>query len=135
VLGGDVVRVAPVHGKTSTVHHDGQGLFAGLPATFEVARYHSLAVDPETCPPALRRTAFTEDGVIMGLRHAELPMAGVQFHPESFMTPLGPKLLANFLSPAFAEPLAANEADAANNAQLEAPPPAERLAEARESLA
>jgi len=102
VFGGRVVRVAPVHGKTSGVFHGGTGLFAGLPQGFEAARYHSLAVDPETVPDDLVVTARTADGVIMGLEHRRLPLAGVQFHPESFMTPLGPRLLARFLSPEFA---------------------------------
>jgi anthranilate synthase/aminodeoxychorismate synthase-like glutamine amidotransferase len=102
VFGGRVVRVAPVHGKTSGMHHDGVGLFAGLDQGFEAARYHSLAVDPETLPEELAVTARTIDGVIMGLHHRQLPLAGVQFHPESFMTPAGPSVLANFLAPAFA---------------------------------
>ena len=109
VLGGAVGRVAPVHGKTSEVSHDGRGLFAGLPPRFDVARYHSLAVAPETCPATLARSAWTDDGVIMGLRHTHLALAGVQFHPESFMTPVGPALLANFLSPHFARPVAADD--------------------------
>lgn len=102
VFGGRVVRVAPVHGKTSRVLHGDAGLFAGLPQAFAAARYHSLAVDPETLPDELVVTARTADGVIMGLRHRRLPLAGVQFHPESFMTPLGPHLLAQFLAPEFA---------------------------------
>jgi anthranilate synthase/aminodeoxychorismate synthase-like glutamine amidotransferase len=101
VFGGRVVRVAPVHGKTSRVLHEGTGLFGGLPQGFEAARYHSLGVDPETVPDELVVTARTPDGVIMGLQHRHLTLAGVQFHPESFMTPAGPPLLANFLSPAF----------------------------------
>jgi anthranilate synthase/aminodeoxychorismate synthase-like glutamine amidotransferase len=101
VFGGRVVRVAPVHGKTSRVVHGEAGLFSGLPQGFEAARYHSLAVDPATVPAALAVTARTPDGVIMGLQHRRLPLAGVQFHPESFMTPAGPTLLANFLSGAF----------------------------------
>ncbi len=103
VFGGRVRRVAPVHGKTSRIQHAGAGLFAGLDQGFEAARYHSLGVDPETLPADLAVTARTHDGVIMGLRHRQLPLAGVQFHPESFMTPVGPSLLENFLAPAFAQ--------------------------------
>lgn len=102
VFGGRVMRVAPVHGKTSPVTHDGAGLFAGLHQGFAAARYHSLAVDPEAVPEELAVTAHTPDGVIMGLQHRRLPLAGVQFHPESFMTPEGPRLLARFLAPGFA---------------------------------
>ncbi len=101
VFGGRVVRVAPVHGKTSRVLHSDRGLFAGLPQGFSVARYHSLAVDPKSVPADLVVTARTSDGVIMGLQHRRLSLAGVQFHPESFMTPEGPRLLAHFLAPAF----------------------------------
>ena len=99
VFGGDVVP-APVlmHGKTSAIHHDGQGVFAGLPDPFVATRYHSLVVDPSTVPDVLEVTATTADGVIMGLRHRELPIEGVQFHPESILTPSGPSLLANFLA-------------------------------------
>ena len=88
---------APVHGKVSEVHHDGRGLFRGLPDPFPAARYHSLAVSREGLPPELEVSAWTADGVVMGLRHRTLPVEGVQFHPESFMTPEGPKLLASFL--------------------------------------
>jgi anthranilate synthase component 2/para-aminobenzoate synthetase component 2 len=102
VMGGQVIRVPPVHGKTSEVLHQGSGLFAALPSPFRAARYHSLAVDPRAVPHDLRVTAWTTDGVIMGLQHRRLPLAGVQFHPESFLTPEGPRLLARFLSPAFA---------------------------------
>lgn len=101
VFGGRVVRVKPVHGKTSQVLHEDTGVFAGLPQGFLAARYHSLAVDPETLPDELAVTARTTDGVIMGLRHRQLPLAGVQFHPESFMTPVGPRLLARYLAPDF----------------------------------
>jgi anthranilate synthase/aminodeoxychorismate synthase-like glutamine amidotransferase len=123
VLGGRIARVAPIHGKTSAVHHDGVGLFAGLPQPFAAARYHSLAVDPERVPAALRPSSWTTDGVIMGLRHRELPVAGVQFHPESFMTPAGPELLANFLSAGF-EQQRAGEPDSG----VEAPAPGEEAA-------
>src|SRR5207247_672871 len=88
----------PVHGEASSVGQDGGGLLAGLPAPFEGARYHSLCVDPATLPPELYVTATSPvDGVVMGLRHATLPLEGVQFHPESVLTPQGPHLLANFL--------------------------------------
>jgi len=99
VFGGDVVP-APVlmHGKTSAIHHDGKGVFAGLPDPFVATRYHSLVVEPSTVPDVLEVTATTADGVIMGLRHRELPIEGVQFHPESILTPSGPSLLANFLA-------------------------------------
>jgi len=101
VFGGDVVP-APVlmHGKTSAIHHDGKGVFAGLPDPFVATRYHSLVVEPSTVPDVLEVTATTTDGVIMGLRHRELPIEGVQFHPESILTPSGPSLLANFLAQA-----------------------------------
>jgi anthranilate synthase/aminodeoxychorismate synthase-like glutamine amidotransferase len=96
--GGEVVP-APhlMHGKTSEIHHDGQGLFAGLPNPFVATRYHSLVVDPASVPSPLEVTATSTDGVIMGLRHRELPVEGVQFHPESVLTVAGPALLANFL--------------------------------------
>jgi len=98
VFGGQVVRAPTiVHGKTSVVHHRGQGVLAGLPQPFEATRYHSLVVDPGTLPAVLEVTAETEDGVIMALRHRELPVEGVQFHPESVLTPNGKQLLTNFL--------------------------------------
>ncbi len=98
-FGGAIVRAPTlVHGEASEVTHDGEGLFAGLPVTFAAARYHSLCVDPATLPAVFRVTARTEeDGVVMGIRHARLPLEGVQFHPESVLTPQGPHLLANFL--------------------------------------
>ena len=86
-----------VHGKTSVVHHDGKGVLAGLPQPFEATRYHSLVVDRATLPGVLEITAETEDGVIMALRHRELAVEGVQFHPESVLTPDGKQLLTNFL--------------------------------------
>jgi anthranilate synthase/aminodeoxychorismate synthase-like glutamine amidotransferase len=99
VFGGTVVRApAVMHGKTSLVHHDGKGLLAGLPEPFEATRYHSLVVDPESLPPVLEITARTDDGVVMALRHRELPVEGVQFHPESILTEAGHQLLANFLA-------------------------------------
>ena len=98
-FGATIVRAPTlVHGEASTVRHDGSGLLAGLPEAFEAARYHSLCVDPATLPPDLEVTATSdEDGVVMGLRHRRLPLEGVQFHPESVLTPAGPRLLANFL--------------------------------------
>ncbi|MGD0881247.1 MAG: aminodeoxychorismate/anthranilate synthase component II [Acidimicrobiales bacterium] len=99
---GAVVGPAPtlMHGKTSSIHHQGQGVFAGLPDPFTATRYHSLVVDPSTIPDVLEVTARSTDGVIMGLRHRTLAVEGVQFHPESLLTPEGPSLLANFLSAA-----------------------------------
>jgi anthranilate synthase/aminodeoxychorismate synthase-like glutamine amidotransferase len=98
VFGGKVVRAGRLmHGKTSMVMHDGQGLFAGLPDPCEVGRYHSLIAQPESLPPELVVTARTAEGEIMGLRHRELTVEGVQFHPESVLTPHGPALMANFL--------------------------------------
>jgi anthranilate synthase/aminodeoxychorismate synthase-like glutamine amidotransferase len=93
--GGRVVRHEPVHGKTTTIEHDGRTIFAGLPQELEVGRYHSLVVDPDL-PDVLERTA-TGGGVVMAVRHRELPAEGVQFHPESVLTPRGRELLANFL--------------------------------------
>jgi anthranilate synthase component II len=96
--GGQVVRAPQVmHGKVSRVHHDGGGLFAGLPDPFEATRYHSLVVERASLPESLQVTAWTEDGLIMGLRHRSHPVAGVQFHPESICTPVGHRLLATFL--------------------------------------
>ena len=96
--GGRVVRApAPLHGKVSLIHHDGTGLFAGLPNPFPATRYHSLIVDRNSLPAALHVNAWTEDGLIMGLRHQSLPVHGVQFHPESIETKAGHALLRNFL--------------------------------------
>ncbi len=97
--GASIVRAPTlVHGEASNVHHDGLGLLAGMPADFPAARYHSLCVDRATLPEDLYVTATSpEDGVVMGLRHRTLPIEGVQFHPESILTPDGPHLLANFL--------------------------------------
>jgi anthranilate synthase/aminodeoxychorismate synthase-like glutamine amidotransferase len=86
------------HGKTSMIHHDGRGVFAGLPDPFEAIRYHSLVVYPETIPDSLEVTAWTDNGLVMGLRHKEYPVEGVQFHPESILTPEGKPLLKNFLA-------------------------------------
>ena len=91
-----------MHGKTSRVFHDGRGVFADLPQAFEAGRYHSLAVRREELPAALEVSAYTEDGEVMGVRHKALPVEGVQFHPESVLTPHGLTILGTFLSPAFA---------------------------------
>jgi para-aminobenzoate synthetase component 2 len=86
-----------LHGKTSSVQHDGRGVFDGLPSPFTATRYHSLAVEPDTVPDVLEVSATTESGVIMGLRHRSYPVEGVQFHPESILTAHGHRLLANWL--------------------------------------
>jgi anthranilate synthase/aminodeoxychorismate synthase-like glutamine amidotransferase len=99
VFGGKVVRAGRLmHGKTSPVEHDGRGVFAGLPQPFEVGRYHSLIAQPESLPAVLEVTARTAEGEIMGVRHRELDVQGVQFHPESVLTPDGPRLMQNFLT-------------------------------------
>ena len=97
-FGGDVIR-APylMHGKTSMIHHDGKTLFAGLPNPFEATRYHSLIIKRETLPSVLEISAWTDDGIIMGVRHKEFKVEGVQFHPESILTGAGKDLLRNFL--------------------------------------
>jgi len=98
VYGGDVVRADRLmHGKTSPIHHTGENVFAGLPNPFEATRYHSLLVKRDTLPTCLKITAETEEGEIMGLAHRELPVYGVQFHPESILTTEGKNLLRNFL--------------------------------------
>ncbi|MBO0779685.1 MAG: aminodeoxychorismate/anthranilate synthase component II [Ktedonobacteraceae bacterium] len=98
VYGGQVVRAPePMHGKTSLVYHQEQGVFHGLPAPFEANRYHSLIVERASLPDVLEVTATTTDGLVMGLRHRDYPVEGVQFHPESIMTPTGKDLLRNFL--------------------------------------
>lgn len=86
-----------MHGKTSEIHHDGKGVFDGLPNPFPGTRYHSLTIDPETLPQSFIVTARSEDGVIQGIRHRELDLEGVQFHPESILTTSGPDLLRNFV--------------------------------------
>jgi len=97
--GGKVVRAPEVmHGKTSRIHHEGTGVFAGLPDPLEATRYHSLIVDRESVPDELEITATSEDGLVMGLRHRNLDVEGVQFHPESILTASGHDLLANFLT-------------------------------------
>ena len=96
-FGADVVRNEPVHGKTAKIMHDGEGVYAGLDQGFEATRYHSLVIEPGSVPECLVVTSRTEDGTIMGVRHRELPVEGVQFHPESILTRSGRDLLKNFL--------------------------------------
>jgi anthranilate synthase component 2 len=101
IYGGDVVRAPQImHGKTSLVHHQDTGVFAGLPNPFEATRYHSLIVDRDSVPAELEVTAWTDDGIVMGLRHREHDVEGVQFHPESILTAAGHDLLRNFLGKA-----------------------------------
>jgi anthranilate synthase/aminodeoxychorismate synthase-like glutamine amidotransferase len=98
VFGGRIVRAPTImHGKTSWVNHEGQGVFAGLSNPFEATRYHSLVIDPASVPDSLEITATTDDGVIMGVRHRERPIEGVQFHPESILTTVGHDLLRTWL--------------------------------------
>ncbi len=100
-FGGRIIGAGRImHGKTSRIHHDGQGVFTGAPVPFEATRYHSLVMDPDPkhCPDALQVSAQSDDGAIMGLRHRELPVEGLQFHPESFLTTEGKRLLENFLT-------------------------------------
>ena len=98
VYGGAIVRAERLmHGKTSRVHHDGRGIFAGLPNPFDAGRYHSLIAKRESVPAELEVSAWTAEGEVMGVRHERLGVEGVQFHPESILTPDGPKLLAAFL--------------------------------------
>ena len=98
-FGGKVMRAGDiVHGKMGAMHHDGTGVFAGLPTPFDATRYHSLVVDRDSLPNSLRVTAELEDGTIMGLQHSSLPMHGVQFHPESIRSEHGHALLQNFLN-------------------------------------
>lgn len=98
-FGGRIERapVGPRHGKTSGVTHDGAGVFQDLPSPFVATRYHSLAIGPDSWPEELQVTATSEDGIVMGVRHKELPIEGVQFHPESILTVEGPRLLGNFV--------------------------------------
>ncbi|MFB9758774.1 aminodeoxychorismate/anthranilate synthase component II [Ectobacillus funiculus] len=99
VFGGDVVRADRLmHGKTSLMYHDGKTLFQGIPNPFHATRYHSLIVKKETLPDCLEVSSWTEEGEIMGIRHKELPVEGVQFHPESIMTSHGKELLQNFIA-------------------------------------
>ena len=98
VAGGRIVRARTLmHGKTSQIFHEGEGVFRGLPRPFEATRYHSLVIEAATCPAVLEVTARSADGEIMGVRHRELPLEGVQFHPESILTSEGKALLVNFL--------------------------------------
>ncbi len=99
VYGGRIVHAPSLmHGKVSAIRHDATSVFAGLPDGFPATRYHSLVIEPESCPEILRVTARTDDGVIMGVQHRTLPVHGVQFHPESILTQGGHRLLANFLA-------------------------------------
>jgi anthranilate synthase/aminodeoxychorismate synthase-like glutamine amidotransferase len=101
-FGGTVGRasVGPMHGKTSPIKHDDRGVFGHLPSPFIATRYHSLAIEEESWPATLEISARSDDGIVMGVRHKELPIEGVQFHPESVLTADGPKLLQNFLETA-----------------------------------
>ena len=110
-FGGRVVRAPSLmHGKTSPIYHSGKGVFAGLPSPFDATRYHSLVVERATLPAAFEVTAETDDGLIMGMRHREIALEGVQFHPESILTPEGPNLLANFLGRGLDSLVAAGQA-------------------------
>ena len=97
VAGARVERATPVHGKASLVHHDGTGIFGDVPNPFEAGRYHSLVVTRASLPEELELTAWSDDDLVMGTRHRTLPRFGVQFHPESILTPHGPALVRNFL--------------------------------------
>ncbi|MCL2393864.1 MAG: aminodeoxychorismate/anthranilate synthase component II [Acidimicrobiaceae bacterium] len=97
-FGGRVVRTAVMHGKTSTIDHDGRGVFAGMPRRFTATRYHSLTVDPDSVAGALEISATADDGTIMGIRHRHLAVEGVQFHPESVLTTGGHRMIANWLA-------------------------------------
>ena len=99
-FGARIERTAPCHGKTRPIEHGGGGLFADLPARFEVCRYHSLCVARDSLPAELVVDAWSDDGIVMALRHRELPLFGLQFHPESFRTPLGTELVRRFLETA-----------------------------------
>ena len=103
IYGGKIGRTAPVHGKTSTIHHDGETIYRGLPNPFAATRYHSLIIEADGLPPCLGITARTHEGIIMGVRHRDYVVEGVQFHPESILTEVGHDLLANFLR--FTQPL------------------------------
>jgi len=107
VYGGLIVRAVPMHGKTSLIYHDGHTIYEGLPSPFEAGRYHSLAIKPGTLPPYLRVSAWTEAGEIMGVRHRDFVVEGVQFHPESILTDVGHDVLRRFLN--FSQPLWSKE--------------------------
>ena len=96
-LGGTVDRTTPVHGKASLVYHEGRGILDGVTVPFEAGRYHSLVVERDALPAELELTAWTEDGLVMGAQHRTLPRFGVPFHPESILTPEGPRIVENFL--------------------------------------
>jgi anthranilate synthase component II len=96
-FGAEIVRGEPVHGKTAKILHDGEGVYRGVKQGFEATRYHSLVIEPESLPEDLQITSRTEDGTIMGVRHRDFPIEGVQFHPESVLTRSGHELLKNFL--------------------------------------
>ena len=98
VCGGTVDRATPVHGKASQVFHEGDGILAGVSDPFDAGRYHSLVVERDDLPAELELTAWTEDGLVMAAQHRELPRFGVQFHPESILTPEGPRIVENFLA-------------------------------------
>ena len=105
-FGGRIVRAPrPIHGKASRVQHDGRGIFAGVPNDIQVARYHSLIIERESCPAELEVTATTSDGIIMGVRHRAFPIEGVQFHPESVLTSNGMQILSNFVKLCEAAPV------------------------------
>jgi len=98
VFGGNIIRTAPMHGKTSQIFHKGQSVFKNLPSPYEATRYHSLIIERATCPDVLEITAETQDGIIMGVKHKTKPIHGVQFHPESIATKHGHDLIQNFLN-------------------------------------
>jgi anthranilate synthase component II len=98
VCGGSVDRTAPVHGKASQVFHEGRGILTGVASPFDAGRYHSLLVERADLPAELQLTAWTEDGLVMAVQHRDLPRFGVQFHPESILTPEGPTIIENFLA-------------------------------------
>jgi anthranilate synthase/aminodeoxychorismate synthase-like glutamine amidotransferase len=98
VFGAEVINSGKViHGKTSMIYHDGKSIFKGIESPFEAARYHSLILKKDTIPSSLIVTAHTEDGIVMGVRHKDHKLEGIQFHPESFLTPVGMKILKNFI--------------------------------------
>lgn len=98
-LGGNIIRATKImHGKTSMIHHDGRSIFRDIPSPFEATRYHSLIIEKESLPENLEISAWTEDGEIMGVRHKNFPVEGVQFHPESILTKVGKNILSNFLN-------------------------------------